>query len=251
MRWFWRRSPPTTCIVRSACSTLTGFAISGPECARADAAPRGAGHVERRLSSFFAVQGDGGRLCRRRSCSAAGFTGELGYEIWVTPDYQAQLYDEILAAGDELGLAHYGGRAISSLRLEKNYGSFNKDFRPDYTAGRDRARRLRRFRQGRLRRQGRGSSPRSERGPESASPPGGRGAACRRRRLRGDPQGRRGRRPRHLGRLRPHGRQEHRRSAMCGPSSRGRRAPSRSTSSARNARPCCARRRCTTPTAAG
>ena len=27
----------------------------------------------------------------------------------------------------------FGGRALSSLRLEKNYGSFNKDFRPDYT----------------------------------------------------------------------------------------------------------------------
>ena len=29
---------------------------------------------------------------------------------------------------------HFGGRALSSLRLEKGYGSFNKDFRPDYTA---------------------------------------------------------------------------------------------------------------------
>jgi dimethylglycine dehydrogenase len=29
----------------------------------------------------------------------------------------------------------FGGRALSSLRLEKNYGSFNKDFRPDYTPG--------------------------------------------------------------------------------------------------------------------
>jgi dimethylglycine dehydrogenase len=65
----------------------------------------------------------------------AGFTGELGYEIWVTPDYQAQLYEELLAAGEGLGLALYGGRAISSLRLEKNYGSFNRDFRPDYTPG--------------------------------------------------------------------------------------------------------------------
>ena len=62
-----------------------------------------------------------------------GLTGELGYEIWVTPDFQEQLHDDILAAGEGLGLVHYGGRAISSLRLEKGYGSFNKDFRPDYT----------------------------------------------------------------------------------------------------------------------
>jgi len=64
-----------------------------------------------------------------------GFTGELGYEIWVTPDYQLQLYEDLVAAGEVLDLALYGGRAVSSLRLEKSYGSFNRDFRPDYTPG--------------------------------------------------------------------------------------------------------------------
>ena len=63
----------------------------------------------------------------------AGFTGELGYEIWTTPDYCASLYDDLCAAGADLGLQLFGGRALSSLRLEKGYGSFNKDFRPDYT----------------------------------------------------------------------------------------------------------------------
>jgi dimethylglycine dehydrogenase len=65
----------------------------------------------------------------------AGFTGELGYEIWTTPDYFASLYDDLWEAGRNLGLVHFGGRALSSLRLEKAYGSFNKDFRPDYTPG--------------------------------------------------------------------------------------------------------------------
>ena len=63
----------------------------------------------------------------------SGFTGELGYEVWTTPDYFATLYDDLLEAGRDLGLKHFGGRALSSLRLEKGYGSFNKDFRPDYT----------------------------------------------------------------------------------------------------------------------
>ena len=73
--------------------------------------------------------------------SRAGFTGELGFELWTTPDFQATLYDELFDAGADLGLTHFGGRALSSLRLEKGYGSFNKDFRPDYTpaeAGLDR-----------------------------------------------------------------------------------------------------------------
>jgi dimethylglycine dehydrogenase len=63
----------------------------------------------------------------------AGFTGELGFEIWTTPDYLVTLYDDLWDAGRDLGLLHFGGRALSSLRLEKGYGSFNKDFRPDYT----------------------------------------------------------------------------------------------------------------------
>jgi len=65
----------------------------------------------------------------------AGFTGELGYEVWTTPDYLETLYEELWDAGRDLGLVHFGGRALSSLRLEKGYGSFNKDFRPDYTPG--------------------------------------------------------------------------------------------------------------------
>src|SRR5262249_40049804 len=52
-----------------------------------------------------------------------------------TPDYFETLYEELLNAGHALGLVHFGGRALSSLRLEKGYGSFNMDFRPDYTPG--------------------------------------------------------------------------------------------------------------------
>ena len=133
MRWFWRQRPPDDVHVRSACSTLTGFAISGPN-ARTLMQSLVAQDMSNAAFKFFAVKempvGLSPAIVQR-----CGFTGELGYEIWVTPDYQLQLYDDILAAGETMGLAHYGGRAISSLRMEKNYGSFNKDFRPDHTVG--------------------------------------------------------------------------------------------------------------------
>jgi len=133
MRWFWRSRPADDVVVRNACSTLTGFALSGPK-AR-DVMERVA---ETDMSSagfkFFAAKevavGMSPAIVQR-----CGFTGELGYEIWVTPDYQLQLYEDLTEAGEGLGLTLYGGRAISSLRLEKNYGSFNRDFRPDYTPG--------------------------------------------------------------------------------------------------------------------
>jgi dimethylglycine dehydrogenase len=63
----------------------------------------------------------------------ASYTGDLGYEIWVTPDYQVTLYDALVEAGKDLGLRHFGNRALMSLRLEKAYGAFFREFRPDYT----------------------------------------------------------------------------------------------------------------------
>jgi dimethylglycine dehydrogenase len=119
--------------VRSAASTLAGFSIAGPR--SRDIVQR---LVRDDLSAsafrFFDVRetvvGYAPALLTR-----AGFTGELGYEIWTTPDYFASLYDDLLDAGRDVGLVHFGGRALSSLRLEKGYGSFNKDFRPDYTPG--------------------------------------------------------------------------------------------------------------------
>jgi len=62
------------------------------------------------------------------------FSGELGYEIYVTPEYQLRLYESIIEQGKDLGLKLYGARALMSLRLEKNWGAWTLDFRPDFTA---------------------------------------------------------------------------------------------------------------------
>ncbi len=62
------------------------------------------------------------------------FSGELGYEIYVQPEYQLRLYEAILETGADLGLQHYGARALMSMRLEKNWGVWTLDFRPDFTA---------------------------------------------------------------------------------------------------------------------
>jgi lysyl-tRNA synthetase class 1 len=62
------------------------------------------------------------------------FTGELGYEMWVTSDYQRALYDTLMAAGKPLGIRPIGGRALNSMRLEKSFGSWAREFRPIYGA---------------------------------------------------------------------------------------------------------------------
>ena len=133
LRWFWASEPAADVWVRSAASTLNGVSIAGP---------RSRELVQRLVRDDLSAAAF--RLFQVRETAVgfapailtrAGVTGELGYEIWTTPDYFASLYDDLWEAGRELGLVHFGGRALSSLRLEKAYGSFNKDFRPDYTPG--------------------------------------------------------------------------------------------------------------------
>jgi dimethylglycine dehydrogenase len=62
------------------------------------------------------------------------FSGELGFEIYVDPEYQLKLFEEIEEAGRDLGLKWYGARALMSMRLEKGWGAWTLDFRPDFTA---------------------------------------------------------------------------------------------------------------------
>ena len=60
------------------------------------------------------------------------FTGDLGYEIWVTTDYQRALYDLLKRAGQNFGIHDIGGRALNCMRLEKSFGSWAREYRPIY-----------------------------------------------------------------------------------------------------------------------
>ena len=66
-------------------------------------------------------------------CTRISFTGELGYEIYVAPQYQLKLFEAIEDAGADLDLKWFGGRALMSMRLEKSWGAWTMDFRPDFT----------------------------------------------------------------------------------------------------------------------
>jgi sarcosine oxidase subunit alpha len=49
------------------------------------------------------------------------FTGELGYEINVPADYGEPVWEAVLAAGQEYGIAPYGTETMHVLRAEKGY----------------------------------------------------------------------------------------------------------------------------------
>ncbi|SVB95017.1 uncharacterized protein METZ01_LOCUS247871, partial [marine metagenome] len=61
------------------------------------------------------------------------YTGDLGYEIWMEAYNQRTVFECLLREGEEFGIGLFGIRALNSLRLEKNYGSWVREFRPIYS----------------------------------------------------------------------------------------------------------------------
>ena len=61
------------------------------------------------------------------------YSGDLGYEIWVAPEYERALFDLLMAAGEEFRIRLFGFRALMSLRLEKSFGTWFREYRPIYT----------------------------------------------------------------------------------------------------------------------
>ena len=60
------------------------------------------------------------------------FTGDLGWELYVEQDQQLALYDALFEAGKSLNVVPVGGRSLLSLRVEKGYGSWGREYSPEY-----------------------------------------------------------------------------------------------------------------------
>jgi len=55
------------------------------------------------------------------------YVGELGWELHVPAEYAAGVYDDLIAAGADLGIRPVGLAAMSGLRLEKGYRDMGVD----------------------------------------------------------------------------------------------------------------------------
>ena len=60
-------------------------------------------------------------------CIRITYLGELGYELYIPAEQATHVYDRVLAAGEEFGLAHAGLKALGSLRMEKGYRDYGHD----------------------------------------------------------------------------------------------------------------------------
>ena len=53
--------------------------------------------------------------------SRTGFTGDLGYELWINSEVALELWDALYAAGDDYGIQPYGEFATNMARLEAGF----------------------------------------------------------------------------------------------------------------------------------
>lgn len=61
------------------------------------------------------------------------YVGELGWELHIPVEFAVSVYDRLMEAGENFGLANAGYRAIESLRLEKGYRAWGADIGPDHS----------------------------------------------------------------------------------------------------------------------
>ena len=60
------------------------------------------------------------------------FTGDLGWELHCATADQTRLLAALLEAGHDMGAGPVGSRALMSLRIEKGYGSWSREYSPEY-----------------------------------------------------------------------------------------------------------------------
>jgi len=131
MRWFERHLPRNGAVrVRRLGQELVGVSIAGPR----------SRELLARLTDEDVSNGALRFLDHRRldvanvpaMINRLTYTGDLGFEIWVAPEYLRRLYASIQDAGRDLGLINFGMRALLSLRLEKNFPTWYRELRPIY-----------------------------------------------------------------------------------------------------------------------
>ena len=130
MRWFERHLPDSGVRIRNISRERIGFQIAGPN-ARELLSRVARGDVSTRAFPFLGV-----RRMQVGPCETivqrVSYTGDLGYEIYVPASQQIALYQVLSEAGRDLGLRPFGMRAMMSLRLEKSFGSWLREYRPDF-----------------------------------------------------------------------------------------------------------------------
>ncbi|RUX52227.1 FAD-dependent oxidoreductase, partial [Mesorhizobium sp. M7A.F.Ca.CA.002.09.1.1] len=130
MRWFEQHMSDGV-TVRDISDAVVGFSLAGPNArmllerlTHQDVSHEAFGFLACKTLDVGLVRAKVGRL---------SVIGELGYEIHCQANEHAGLRRALLTAGKYLGVTEYGFSAVNSLRLEKSFGIWSREFTQDYT----------------------------------------------------------------------------------------------------------------------
>jgi dimethylglycine dehydrogenase len=130
MRWFHRYLPAKGVTVSNVTNEWMGLGLAGPksrdvlqQLTRTD--------LSNDLFPFMSVAeiSIGIAPCR---VDRVSLTGELGYEIWMPTTYMRHVYTQLHEAGADIGIRNVGVVGLLSMRLEKIFGIWGREFSPDY-----------------------------------------------------------------------------------------------------------------------
>ncbi|WP_372574139.1 GcvT family protein [Ruegeria jejuensis] len=129
-RFFDMVARPEDTTFERATNHIAGFNAAGPK----------ARDMLQRLTNAD-LSNDAFRFMRSATIEVAGvtclairvsFTGDLGWELHCAEEDQIRLYTALLEAARDLGGGPVGGRALGALRIEKGYGSWGREYSPEY-----------------------------------------------------------------------------------------------------------------------
>jgi dimethylglycine dehydrogenase len=131
LRWMRDRLPASGVSLANLSEHWLAFSLSGPK-AREILAATTSADVDDQALPFLGVRAmDVGSS--QAMVARVSLTGELGYEISVPAAHQRALWHALVQAGADHGLRPIGMRAQDSLRLEKGYGIWSREFASSYT----------------------------------------------------------------------------------------------------------------------
>ncbi len=136
MRWFQQHIYPERdgdVRVRDVSEVIVGFSLSGPK-SRDVLASLTHQDVSNEALPFLGCTTLDVGLIRAR-VGRLSVAGELGYEINCHASEHAALREALLEVGARHGIREYGYYALNSLRLEKSFGIWSREFTQAYTPG--------------------------------------------------------------------------------------------------------------------
>ena len=129
-RFFDGVERPTSVVFKSQTEAMCGFNVAGPK----------SREMLQRMTNVSLATEDFAFM-RSQQITLAGvdlvalrvsFTGDLGWELHCRTEDQEKLYAALLEAGRDFGVGPVGSRALMSLRVEKGYGSWSREYSPEW-----------------------------------------------------------------------------------------------------------------------